>query len=272
MACDHCGEEFGSEREELEHVLDEHGDDITSHREDDIKRKLNRMDEDSSTGFSYRKPAKAAAVILLVAGAGYGLLSTGMLQFSASQEPTGNAAGTEIPLENEPVLGSEAANITVVVYEDLECPACSSFDASVMEELKSGYVESGEVKVVWKDFPLGLLGDMHPWSYDAARAAECVYREDNDAFWAVKDRVFSNQDSITVDNVIDTVKGYAEEEGVSADAVQQCLDNDSPGDEVKADVQEGRSLGVEGTPSVFVNGRMVQTNYVIQAVEQELSE
>ncbi|MDY6774103.1 MAG: thioredoxin domain-containing protein, partial [Candidatus Nanohaloarchaea archaeon] len=118
----------------------------------------------------------AAVALLALAGLGYLLTSTGVLQFSTgSSTPTGAAVAQNISSEGEPVLGNASAPVTVTVFEDFECPVCKRFDQSVMPRLKSEYVETGKLKVVWKDFPLAYVGK-HPWSDEAAIATECVYR------------------------------------------------------------------------------------------------
>lgn len=175
-----------------------------------------------------------------------------------SPSPSDNSDGVnmdQIELEGEPVQGQEDAPVTLVMYEDFECPFCQRFEQNAVPQIVSNYVESGDVKLVWKDYPLAQL---HPWAEPAAAAMECVYREGGDeAFWAVKDRVFENQKSISTSNVETKIKQYASEEGVSKEAVQSCIDNDNPMEEVNQDKQEGSSLGVSGTPTVFVGGQKI---------------
>ena len=158
-----------------------------------------------------------------------------------------------IDMEGEPVLGEQDAPVTMVVYEDFECPFCKRFEEGAVQQIESNYVESGQVKMVWKDRPLKQL---HPWAEPSAAAMECVYREGGDeTFWAVKDKIFSNQDSIETSNVESKIKSWAAEEGVSEPAVQNCIDNDNPMEEVNADSTEGQNIGAGGTPTSFVDGQ-----------------
>lgn len=180
---------------------------------------------------------------------------------NTGQEDSGNQGESEtinmddIDMEGEPVLGEEDAPVIMVVYEDFECPFCKRFEEGAVQQIESNYVDSGQVKIVWKDRPLTQL---HPWAEPSAAAMECVYREGGDeAFWAVKDKVFANQDSIETSNVESKIKGWASEEGVSETAVQSCLDNGNPMEEVNADSTEGRNLGASGTPTAYVNGQKV---------------
>ncbi|MDY6769426.1 MAG: DsbA family protein [Candidatus Nanohaloarchaea archaeon] len=172
----------------------------------------------------------------------------------SGQQGTDTIDMSKISMEGEPVLGQSDAPVTIVAYEDFQCPFCKRFETNAMPKIVSNYVETGKAKVVWKDFPLPQL---HPWAKSAAAAMECVYRQNNDAFWAVREKVFANQDTITTGNVESKIKQWAAAEGVSKSAVQSCLDNGNPMQEVDEDKQEGSSLGVSGTPTVFINGKKV---------------
>jgi len=174
-------------------------------------------------------------------------------QDSGTQGETETINMDDIEMEGEPVLGQEDAPVTMVVYEDFECPFCKRFEEGAVQDIESNYVESGQVKIVWKDRPLTQL---HPWAEPAAAAMECVYREGgNDVFWAVKDKVFANQDSVETSNVESQIKSWAVEEGASESAIQSCIDNDNPMEEVNADSSEGQELGASGTPTAFINGQ-----------------
>jgi protein-disulfide isomerase len=162
----------------------------------------------------------------------------------------------------EPVLGEEDAPVTMVVYEDFQCPFCKRFETESFPQIKSNYVDSGQVKVIWKDRPIPQLG--HDWAEPAAAAMECVYRQDNDAFWNVKDELFSQaktltrgEEEFTPENIQSRIVTIASDEGVSSSAVQSCVDNGNPMDEVNADSREAQEIGASGTPSFFINGNKV---------------
>lgn len=176
---------------------------------------------------------------------------------TGDQQPdTETVSMDDIPLDGEPVLGDENAPVTMVVYEDFQCPFCQQFEQNAMPQIVDNYVDSGQVKVVWKDLPLPQIG--HEWAEPAAAAMECVYREGgNEAFWNVKDKVFENQASITRSNVESKIKDYASQEGVSSSAVQSCIDNDNPMEEVDGDSQEAQQIGANGTPTIIINGEKI---------------
>lgn len=90
MKCDTCGRKVDSRREEIEHVLEQHGDKITSHEKDELKRELNSLEKDSSSSsLPVRKLGIAAAVLAVIVGGGYALSSAGVLSFSTDSEAAG---------------------------------------------------------------------------------------------------------------------------------------------------------------------------------------
>lgn len=203
----------------------------------------------------------------LVVGFGAGAVTpVGISNTAAQQQPAeagsdqGSDSGTvnvmeEISMEDEPVLGEEDAPVTMVMYEDFECPFCKKFETNAFQDIKKNYVDTGKVKVVWKDLPLPER--IHPWADDGAAVMECVYRQDEDAFWKVKDKVFQNQDAVTESNVNEKVKQWASEEGVSESDVQACLDQ-GVSSEIQQDKREAGTVGAKGTPTVFIeNNKLV---------------
>jgi protein-disulfide isomerase len=168
--------------------------------------------------------------------------------------------------DGEPVLGDPDAPVTMVMFEDFECPFCKRFEQNAVQQIKSNYVDTGKVKVVWKDLPLPER--IHPWADDSAKVMECVYRQDSDVFWAVKDKIFENQKSITQDNVESKIKDWAAAEGVTKSAIDNCLANGSPMDAVDQNKQEAQSNGATGTPTVFINGWKVTGALPYSAYEQ----
>lgn len=162
---------------------------------------------------------------------------------------------SEIEMDGEPVLGESDAPVTMVMYEDFQCPFCKRLEDNAFPQIKENYIDTGQVKAVWKDRPLPRL---HPWAEPAAAAMECVYREGgNEAFWSVKDQIFANQNQLSASNAQSQIVTWASQEGVSESAVQSCIENGNPMDEVNADSQEGQNIGAGGTPTVFINGQKI---------------
>jgi protein-disulfide isomerase len=189
-------------------------------------------------------------------------------QLSAIITGGGGASNANLTLEGEPMIGNPDANVTVVEFGDFQCPACSQFEQGPYQQLKEEYIDTGQVKFYWKDYPLNRI---HPWAQNGAETMECVYRQNQTAFWNVKNTLFENQQSIEEGSAQDTIIGWAEEEGVSGEAVRSCVSGAES--EVRDDKREGRANNVQGTPTIFVNGEQLdsfQYSTIQAAIDQEL--
>jgi protein-disulfide isomerase len=102
------------------------------------------------------------------------------------------------------------------------------------------------------DFPLESL---HPWAKTASIAGRCIFHQNAAAFWDYHDWIFSHQDEITPDNLKSKVLEFASGKGVVADQLSSCIDNRATESEIDKTKEIGRSLGVDQTPTIFVNGR-----------------
>lgn len=163
---------------------------------------------------------------------------------SQQQENTQNI---DLSSENQPILGQKDANVTIYMFEDYECPFCQRFEQNAYKDIVSNYVETGQVRIVWKDYPLPER--IHPWANPAATHMECVYRQDEEAFWTIKDKIFANQDSISTENVEDTIVEWASEEGLNGEEIRSCADQEDVQQAVDSDMEEGGQLG---TPTLFI--------------------
>lgn len=157
----------------------------------------------------------------------------------------------KIKLGDSPSAGPADAKLTVVEFSDFECPHCQEM-YSVLESVEP---EFPQVRFVYKNFPLEQI---HPWAMTAALAGRCVYKTSNAAFLKFQAAVFQNQAAVTPDNAWDQITTAAVGAGVLADALHSCMTAPQTKAAVEADIAEGKSLGVESTPTFFLNGRAVQ--------------
>jgi len=155
---------------------------------------------------------------------------------------------------NEPILGDSSASVEFEVFSDFQGPFAKRFELNTFPKIVNNYVETGETYIIWKDFPLVSI---HPWSDDAAAVMECIYREDNAAFWDLKQTLYQNQSQITVDNVNTTLTDWATEEGISSTAIETCLSGGNSLQAVRENIAEGENRSVSGTPTFFVNGKKI---------------
>lgn len=154
----------------------------------------------------------------------------------------------KLNLSGSPSIGPSNAKVTVVEFSDFECPHCQE----MYTILKTIEPEFPQVRFLFKNFP---LTEIHPWAMTAAIAARCAFQSSNDAFWKVHNQLFDNQDAITADNVWDEVTAFAASAGLSTDSLHSCLAAPEAKTPVEADLAEGKALGVESTPTLFINGR-----------------
>lgn len=259
--CDHCDKEFESKKDLQAHKLEEHEDELNSHEKEDAK-KARREQEEKEEQIKERRKR------YLYQGVGGVILLAVVAVVGAQLIPSGSAA--EFDLEDEPMLGDENASVTIVEFGDFQCPACAGFNNGPIQQLKSEYVETGKVKMYWKDYP---LVNIHPWSQPAAETMECVYKEDNEAFWNVKERLFRNQGVLGITTAEDQIIEWASKEGINKTSIRTCLESEDPGNKVDADKREGKNSGVTGTPSIYVNGKKLDGfgyQTIKNAVENEL--
>lgn len=157
----------------------------------------------------------------------------------------------KISLKGEPGKGPANAKVTIVEYSDFQCPFCSraytTMDTQVLKEY------GDKVRFYHKQFPLSF----HPWAEPAAIAAECAGQQSPEAYWKLYGFLFANQKDINPQNIKD--KAHEGLQGTKIDMAKfdDCYDNKKSLDKVKADMAEAQTVGVNGTPAFFINGRMI---------------
>ncbi len=166
----------------------------------------------------------------------------------------------EVSEDDDAVLGKKDAPVTIIEFSDYECPFCGRHFQQTYPQLKNDYIDTGKVKLVYRDFPLGF----HPTALPAAIAAECVREKGKDeAYFKYHDKLFQNQQSLTNDNL----KKYAKELGYD---IGTCLDSEKYKSEVEKDMRDGNAAGVSGTPSFFVNGKQIVGAQPFSAFKQAI--
>lgn len=173
----------------------------------------------------------------------------------------------KIHLDGNPSKGPADARVTVVEYSDFQCPHCRELYVN----LKTIEPEYPQVRFVFKDFPITQI---HPWAETAAIGARCAFMQSPDAFWTMHNSIFDNQDVISAENVYEKLVDYASQAGLDADSFKACLASDAAKKAVEANRDEGIALGVNSTPTVYVNGRPAiggEKNMIEQFIKFELA-
>ncbi|MFA5140416.1 MAG: DsbA family protein [Elusimicrobiota bacterium] len=172
----------------------------------------------------------------------------------ASVDPD-KLALSKIDLSKSVIWGKADAPLTLIEFSEIQCPFCSRAQDIIHEELLGAY--KGKLRVVFKHYP---LRNIHPWAYDAAIAIACVGKIKPAAHQGVIEGFFKEVRSITPQNLREKALGFAKAGGVDVKRFQECFDKKGSKDLVDADMKEGDAVGVNATPTLFVNGRRVR-NY-----------
>ncbi len=153
----------------------------------------------------------------------------------------------QIPVEDSPVRGNDAASVTVVEFSDFQCPFCNRA-APIVTKLLAEF--EGQVRLVFKHLPL----PSHPHARIAAAAAEAAREQGK--FWEMHDLLFQNTDALERDDL----RGYAQQLGLDVSRFETALDSPETYARLERDLDQARRVGANGTPTFFVNGLRL-TNY-----------
>jgi len=164
----------------------------------------------------------------------------------------------DLQLNEAPVRGGQRAGVTLVEYADYECPACQQIEPE-LKKLEAEY--RGKVSFIYKDVPL----PMHPHAQKAAEAARCANAQGK--FWEYHDVLFD-----TKQLGVDELKRHARALNLDTTAFDKCLDSGEHAEMVKSQLGEAQKLGLVGTPSFFINGRLVSTGATPDALRRELDQ
>lgn len=149
-------------------------------------------------------------------------------------------------------FGPADAKVHLVIFSDFECPYCREFAKTVRENIPQKYPK--DVRVTFEDFPLDSI---HPWAEAAAEASHCIGDESQDAFWSFHDWIFAHAAEIKTTDVKEKILGWAKDQKLDTTKLQSCMDTHAKADEVKQAQNAGHLLGVQQTPTGFINGRPI---------------
>lgn len=151
----------------------------------------------------------------------------------------------------QPSLGTPGAPVVLVEFSDMQCPHCKEEAKTIRENLIQIYPK--QVRLYFKDFPLTSI---HPWAKAAAMAGRCVFHNNASSFWDYHDWIFAQQDAITPENLRDKVMEWAKgQKDIDSLQLGRCIDDKATEKEVEASAEEAVALQVDGTPTMFINGR-----------------
>ncbi len=164
-----------------------------------------------------------------------------------------------IDLKGRPVRGNPDAKITIINYDDFQCPFCAQFHKTLVTQLMPEY--GNNIKIIYKDYPLFKI---HPWAIHAAVDANCLNAQNAAAYWSYADSVHASARDISGKSplteqfkALDTAaRDQTKKSGLDEGRMESCLKaNDEAA--VYSSVKEGDALGIDSTPTMYINGERV---------------
>ncbi len=163
-----------------------------------------------------------------------------------------------LSLEGAPFKGPATAKITLAEFSDFECPYCSQ---AVLELEAIQKAFPNDVKLVYKQFPLAAI---HGHAMLASQAAIAAHAQGK--FWQMHDRMFANHTKLTRENIL----AWAKEFGCIMPKFTADMDSAKTKAQIARDLQQGEEAGVEGTPTIFVNGKHYNGSLALQPFSEVL--
>jgi protein-disulfide isomerase len=162
-----------------------------------------------------------------------------------------------------PSRGASEALVTIVEFEDFQCPFCKTAQV-LLEKVLLRYKD--KVRVVHRDFPLRSL---HPASWKAHEAARCA--EEHGKFWEYRDLLYKNAPAASLEQLT----SYASQVGLDSSEFKKCMDSGKFKDAVQRDEDEANRLGIQGTPAFFINGQLISgaqpESEFVRIIDEELN-
>lgn len=181
-----------------------------------------------------------------------------MTRYDISKDPY-QAIMDKIDTTGRPVRGNKDAKVTIVNFDDFECPFCARMHETMFPTIFDEYKD--KVRIIYKDYP---LVEIHPWAMHAAVDANCLAAQNDDAYWEFADYVHAHRNDVSGDGKTPLVQQFAtldkialqqgQEHKLDGARLQACVKAQNT-DAVRASMQEGDKLGVNATPTLFINGQ-----------------
>jgi protein-disulfide isomerase len=178
----------------------------------------------------------------------------------------------DVSIDDDPMLGNSKAGITLIEFSDFQCLFCRRFWNESLQQIKKEYIDTGKVRLVYRDYPLSAL---HPSAQISAEASECA--DEQGKFWEMHDKIFkeqAKQGTGTVAYEITDLKTWASQIGLDKNKFNQCLDSGKYKTEVEKDLADGSSYGVSGTPAFILmkgNKTEIDTRIIAEALNKNQS-
>jgi protein-disulfide isomerase len=179
-------------------------------------------------------------------------------KFDLTKDPFADVM-SKIDVNGRPSRGIKSAKVVVVNFDDFECPYCARMHETLFPEILKEYGD--RVSFIYKDYP---LAEIHPWAIHAAVDANCLAAENPDAYWDFADSIHANKQSVDSEKTpagrLDAIDKMAilqgQKHNVDVVKLQSCVKAQNE-DAVRASMKEADGLGVNATPTLFINGQKI---------------
>jgi protein-disulfide isomerase len=161
---------------------------------------------------------------------------------------------------NGPAKGPAKAPVTIVEFSDMQCPHCKEAAPNIDQLI----AQEPNAHFVFQNFPLPA----HDWAEKAAGYVDCVGRSSNEAVWKFIQKTYDEQTNITESNTDEKLKAIATASGAKGDEIAACATKPETKARVEASVALGKSVGVTGTPALFINGRMLPASVPVDQLKK----
>lgn len=208
---------------------------------------------------------------LIVAGATLLILAVVFTQKKAVESVIA-ITPVDLPNANGQTIGDPSAKVTIDVFEDFQCPACKQFSEQVEPLIIQNLVDTGKAKYVFHNYPF-IDGDSTASGGESDQAANAVMcANEQGKFWDMKSIMFTNWNGENQGGLSNArLEAMAKSIGLNMTDFNNCFDANTYKNDIQADFDLGKQMGVQGTPSVFVNGvRAGQPGYI--ASYQEIAD
>ena len=170
------------------------------------------------------------------------------------QAPSAGVADMKALADDDSFMGKEDAPVTIVEFSDYECPFCKRFYDQTLPQIKSQYIDTGKVKLIFRDFPLSF----HQNAHIEAEAAECAGDQGGDkAYFKYHDEIFKRTTSNGQGITVDQLPVIAKDIGLDVNKFNTCLNSGKFKSEVDKDISDGSAAGIQGTPGFVINGKLI---------------
>lgn len=167
-----------------------------------------------------------------------------------NQLPSVPSGPVKVSVDDDPVLGDKNAALTLIEFSDYECPFCKRHFEAAYQDLKKNYIDTGKVKLVFRDLPLSFHD---PMATTEAIAANCAREQGGDsAYFKMHDVIFTKTTSNGNGLSKDDLYKFSTDLGLNAGNFKSCLDTEKYKDEVAKDLADASAVGASGTPSFFI--------------------